>query len=175
MNRWKENTGIKILTKFLRMGLIVLGIIVTLILFVETAGRLFNHNFAGYEEILIIVVFWLYMFGCAHASFENSHIKADILDLMIKRDSVKDFVHLIKWALTLVLGIVLCYWAAQLVVWSVTQGNETTVYRIPLAIGQAAIVFGLAVSTLFNALYFYEEIRSFRAKHLYKRDKEVTP
>jgi TRAP-type C4-dicarboxylate transport system permease small subunit len=175
LNRWKENIGIKALTKFLRIGLIVLGIIVTLILFVETAGRLFNHNFAGYEEILIIVVFWLYMFGCAHASFENSHIKADILDLMIKKDSIRDFVHLIKWTLTLVLGIVLCYWAAQLVIWSVTQGNETTVYRIPLAIGQAAIVFGLAVSTLFNALYLYEEIKGLKAKYLNKGNKEVMP
>ena len=49
----------------MRAGLVVLIFGTAAILWVEVAGRLIRHNWTGYEEILTMTVFWLYMFGCA--------------------------------------------------------------------------------------------------------------
>ena len=55
--------------KVLQWVIIVTASVVTLIVFVETALRLFNWiSFNGYEELLIMVAFWLYMVGWAHGS-----------------------------------------------------------------------------------------------------------
>ena len=59
------------LQKLLRFGLVVCSVMVTGITFAAVITRALNINFLGYEEILIIFAFWLYMIGSAHGSFER--------------------------------------------------------------------------------------------------------
>lgn len=171
--KWKDSAFIKALLAVLRALLIILGIAVTSILFIETAMRLFGMSWAGYEEPLIMAVFWLYMVGTAHASFENSHIKADILGALMKPGIALHTIQLIQWICTLILGIIMCWWGISLCMWSIEQGNQTIVYRWPMVIGQASIVFGLAVGTLFHVLHLIDHAK-FYIKTYVKKEKEVT-
>jgi TRAP-type C4-dicarboxylate transport system permease small subunit len=151
------------LVKFQKVFLIVFGLAVVIVLAVECLGRPVKFNFKGYEELLVIVVFWLYMFGCAYGSSEESHISADILDATMKDGVVKSVISLVKYFLTLVLGTVMLYWAIRLVQWSFSTQTVTTVYRIPTTIGQASMVVGLTISTFYNAVYMIREVKRFIA------------
>lgn len=174
MKKREEFLFWKILIKTMRFILIVLGIIVAGIVATSCLGRFVNFNFSGFEELLVIFVFWLYMLGCAYGSYENSQIKADILEVMMKDGIVKDIIRTIKYILTLVLGAIMMIWAFQLVQWSVEQGTMTTVYRLPMTIGHSSMVVGLGLTTFFNVCYCYSDLKIFYLKHIKKSNKEVT-
>jgi TRAP-type C4-dicarboxylate transport system permease small subunit len=159
-----EQTGFwKFLLKIQKALLIVFGLVVVAILAIECLGRPVGINFKGYEEILVIVVFWLYMFGCAYGSGEESQISADIISVMMKRGTPKAILSLIKYILTLVLGAVMLWWAIHLVQWSASQQTMTTVYRLPTTLGHASMVVGLGITTFYNVCYFVREIKRFVA------------
>jgi TRAP-type C4-dicarboxylate transport system permease small subunit len=91
----EQTTFWKGLLKFQKAFLIIFGLAVVLVLAVECLGRPVKFNFKGYEELLVIMVFWLYMFGCAYGSGEESHIAADILSVMMKDGIAKSIISLI--------------------------------------------------------------------------------
>ena len=159
------------LEKLLRFGLIVCGIMVTLIVFAATITRAISVDFRGYEEFLIVFAFWLYMFGTAHGSFENSHITADILELILKEGLVKDIFDLIKYVLALVIGFMFLIWAIELVQWTIVMSTKTPTWRIPMTIPQSSILFGLACATLYNAVRLYNETKLLVQKYGKKKNK----
>ncbi len=156
------------LVKFLRFGLIVSNILVTCITFAAVIARALNINLLGYEEILIICAFWLYMFGSAYGSFEESHIKADIVVIMMKEGFVKDLIALLRNTLSVVLGIVFFFWAVQLFQWNIMNGQQTPVWRIPVTVSQSSLLFGLAVGSFYHSVYLYDEIKRFYFKWIKK-------
>lgn len=174
MKKREETLFWIILVKLMRFMLILLGIIVSGIVAVSCLGRFVGFNFSGFEELLVIAVFWLYMFGCAYGSYEDSQIKADILEVMMHDGLAKDIIRSIKYILTFVLGVVMLIWAIQLVNWSILQGTMTTVYRLPTTIGHASMVVGLLLSAFYNACYCYSDLKKFYFKNIKKNTKEVT-
>ncbi len=148
----------------MKAALVVLIFGTALILWVEVAGRLIHHNWTGYEEILTMVVFWMYMFGCAYSSREDTHIKADIVSVLMKECTAKRIIELCRWILTTILCLVLCYWSISLVQWDMTQGNQTPVYRLPSFIGSLSMVFGFGISSIYNIIYTYDSFRKLIGK-----------
>lgn len=161
------------LEKLLRFGLIVCGIMVTTIVFAATITRALSVDFRGYEEFLIAFAFWLYMFGTAHGSFENSHITADILSIVLKEGLAKDILDMIKYILTLAIGIMFLTWAVELVQWTIVMGTKTPTWRIPMTIPQSSILFGLACATFYNAVRLYNEIRLIVKKYRKKENAAI--
>lgn len=165
MNKLENTRFWRMLEKILRFGLVVSASAVTLITFGSVIMRELNLNFLGYEEILIIFAFWLYMIGTAYGSFEKSHITADIIVVMMPESFAKDIVQLLRNILTVVLGIIFLMWAYQLVQWTVIMDNRTPVWRIPMTVSQASMLFGLFIASFYHLVYLYNEIRNFISKH----------
>ena len=113
-NKLEKSALWVVLNKLMKFGLIVSGVFVTLITFASVIARAFNINLIGYEEILIIFAFWLYMFGSAYGSYENSHIKADIFIISLKEGLIKDIVVILRDSLSVFLGFIFFLWAVQL-------------------------------------------------------------
>ena len=170
MNKLEKTAFWRGLKTFLRFGLIVSGCLVTLITFAAVITRAFNINFLGYEEILIICAFWLYMFGTAYGSYEDSHIKADVIVVMMPDGKAKSLLAIIRNALSLVLGFIFFIWAFQLFQWTIEMGNKTPVWRIPMTVSQSSMLFGLTCATFYNAVYLYDEIKAFIIKYVKKID-----
>lgn len=168
MNKLEKTAFWKALAKFLRFGLIVSSILVTVITFAAVITRALNINFLGYEEVLIICAFWLYMLGTAYGSFEDSHIKADVIVVMMPEGRTKSLVAMIRNTVTLVLGIIFLLWALQLFQWTIIMENKTPVWRIPMTVSQSSLLFGLTVATFYNAVYLYDEVKAFIGKYITK-------
>lgn len=169
MNKLEKTAFWKALPKFLRFGLIASSILVTLITFAAVITRALNINFLGYEEILIICAFWLYMFGTAFGSYEDSHIKADVVVVMMPDGRFKSLLALIRNTLSLVLGIIFLVWALQLFQWTIIMENKTPVWRIPMTVSQSSLLFGLTVASFYHTVYLYDEAKLFVGKYITKK------
>ncbi|MCG8485385.1 MAG: TRAP transporter small permease subunit [Clostridia bacterium] len=130
--------------------------------------RVFNINLIGFEEILIMIAFWLYMIGCAYGSYEKSQITADILEVMMPEGLPKGILRLLRNIIATVLGIVFLYWAYKLVLWTIEMDTRTPVFRIPVTIGQGSIFVGLFLVSFYNIVYLYDEVKLFTAKYIKK-------
>lgn len=167
-NKLEKSAFWKALAKFLRFGLILSSILVTLITFAAVITRALNINFLGYEEVLIICAFWLYMLGTAYGSYEDSHIKADVIVVMMPEGFTKSLIALLRNTLTLVLGTIFFLWAFQLFQWTIIMETKTPVWRIPVTVSQSSLLFGLTVATFYNAVYLYDEMKLFIGRYITK-------
>lgn len=156
------------LQKLLRIGLVVSSVMVTTITFAAVITRALNINFLGYEEILIIFAFWLYMMGAAYGSYERSHITADILVVSMPDNVARAIVTMLRNLLTLGLGIVFLVWAYQLFDWTIEMQQKTPVWRIPMTVSQSSLLFGLGIITFYNLVYMYDEVKLFILKFVKK-------
>lgn len=175
MNRLEKTVFWRGLEKTLKAGLIVSASLVTLITFAAVITRTFNINFKGYEEILIICAFWLYMLGAAYGSFEKSHITADIIVATMPECYAKALIAMLRNTLTLVLGIIFLYWAFNLFQWTIVMQTKTPVWRIPVTVSQSSLLFGLSIVTFYNAVYLYDEVKAFVLKYIKKIDISDMP
>lgn len=175
MNRLEKTLFWRGLEKFLKFGLILSSSLVTLITFIAVITRTLNINFLGYEEILIICAFWLYMLGAAYGSFEKSHITADIIVVMMKESKWKSLLAIIRNTLTLVLGFIFLLWALNLFQWTVEMQNKTPVWRIPVTVAQSSLLFGLSICTFYNVVYLYDEIKAFINHYIRKIETPDLP
>ncbi len=169
MNKLERSAFWKGLAKLLRFGLVVSSCLVTLITFAAVITRALNINFLGYEEVLIICAFWLYMLGTAYGSYENSHIKADVIVVMMPDGLLKSLLALIRNTLALVLGFIFFLWAFQLFNWTIIMENKTPVWRIPMTVSQSSLLFGLGVATFYNLVYLYDEAKQFIGIYITKK------
>lgn len=174
MKKREDNIVWKSLVIFQRTILIITCILATVITFGAAFSRLpfVGRNFAGFEELLVIVAFWMYMIGSAYGSYEKSQITADILAINMKEGLPKSIITVIRSLATLVLGLVFLSWAWRMFNWSLFTGAATPVYRIPVTVGQSSILVGLALSSFYHAVYFYDEVKRFIAKHIKKYPAE---
>jgi len=145
------------LLKIQRFLMIVTGIAVVCLVFGPLVLREIGHPFVGYEEYLLTVAFWMYMFGSSHGSYEKSQITADLLSRVLK-GKPKMLLNLTASILTFILGVILTYWALVLVQWSLKTGSMTSVYRIPVVVGQFSILVGLSISSFYNLVYMIKDI-----------------
>ena len=170
MDRLKNSKFWAILVSIQEWMLMILGVLTTLIVAATSILSSFlNINFPGNEELLIFVVFYLYMIGCAYGAYEKSHITAEIIDVIVKDGIFKETVYVIRWILTFILGVVFMIWAISLVQWSFANELKTLVFRMPIAIGQSSIVIGLLLTNFYNFIHMYEVIKNYIKKRSAKK------
>ena len=93
----------KMLLKIERFILMVVPILVMLLLVTSVVMRyIFKMDLFGIEELMAIVAMWMYMIGAAYASYENSHIRADILETFIQNPKTKALFKIIENIIVLI-------------------------------------------------------------------------
>ncbi len=139
--------------------MVITAVAITVIVSLAMFLRIFNTDLVGYEEILVMVAFWLYMIGSSYGSYEKSQITADILNVYLKPGRGKSVVNVVRAGLTVVLGLIFNYWAYEFLFWALKMNVKSPVWRLPMAIGQSSIFIGLLLVSLYNIVYFYDEIK----------------
>ncbi len=150
------------LLKFQRTIMVITAVVVTVIVSLSMLMRVFDKDLVGYEEILVMVAFWLYMIGSSYGTYEKSQITADILNIYLKEGKVKSAVNLFRSLLTLTIGLIFNFWALQFLTWALKMSVKTPVWRLPMAIGQGSIFVGLTLMSFYHIVFFYDEIKIFK-------------
>jgi TRAP-type C4-dicarboxylate transport system permease small subunit len=108
----------------------------------------------GLEEVILIAVMWLYMFGAILASKERSHLAADFVQVVVKNKKMVSFMRLLASVISLVIGICISTWCYDLMVWAFVKKQATPVFNIPWYYSQSS----LFIASLFFIFYMLRDI-----------------
>lgn len=126
--------------------LTICGIVVT---------RYFLHiNFSGSDEILVILALWLYFVGGLYGSYEDCHIKADVLSVFVHKESVLRVVNVIIKLISLIVSVWLAVWAFKYLDLCLMLGGKTLVYKLPMMCSRGALVVGYTLPVIYNVYHF---------------------
>ena len=158
-----DSAGVKIINKVMSVILIVSSsIIILLVTFYVIIRYATPINFIGFEELVILLVVWLYFIGSANASMERSHIAADMVDLFIKKDSAKQGIKFFSQIIGLIVLSVLLYLSIDYLKFNMEFNARTIIYRFPMYIYHASLVTGLCLMVFYDVCYIVKTVSGMR-------------
>ena len=132
-------------------------ILVTVLMFVQVVMRyVFAKRLLGYEELARYSMIWLAFIGAAYATRLRSHIKVDILPLIIKDERSLKKAEIIQDFLSFAFCTVFLYW-----LWVLLQaaGYRTPALGIPVWVPQMGIVIGFILMLCYFLAHFIKGVR----------------
>ena len=135
-------------------------LLVTVIMCVQVVMRyVFAKPLLGYEELARYSMIWLAFIGAAYATRKRSHIKVDILPLIIKDERSLKKAGIIQDFLSFGFCTVFLYW-----LWVLLQaaGYRTPALGIPVWVPQLGIVIGFILMLCYFLAHFIKGVRDLK-------------
>lgn len=168
-----QSKGWKGLSEIVRWLMIACSIISTGCMVYSVVLRyVFKGNFYGSDEVIMLFAFWLYFMGAVYGSYENSHIKADLLNVYIKNMRKKDAVALLGQFLTIVVNTIVLVWAIRYFGAEIAKGGLSTGLKIPLVIPKSAVFFGFLLMEFYHVIYFIKNTMAFVRKGYFSEPQD---
>lgn len=116
----------------------------------------------AYDELVMIVAFWMYFIGAAYGSYEDSQIKADIIQIALINNHPKAaaYVNLIARLLEVIFAANISYWGWSLISWQLKFSGKTMGWGIPLIVPQSAIAIGFILMTFYAAVHCCKAVQA---------------
>lgn len=127
----------------------------------------FKGNLYGSDEIIMLFAFWLYFMGAVYGSYEDSHIKADLLNEYIRNMRCKDGLDLLSQALTVLVNTIVLIWAAKYFSGEIAKWGLSTSLKIPLVIPKASVFFGFLLMEFYHVYYLQRNLRTYLREGYY--------
>jgi len=136
-------------------ALVVLSLIVSTFMVIEVMARyVFGEPLFGLEELTLMSVMWLYMIGASMACRERSHLKAELVQLVVKGEASLKAIEVLTTLISLVMAVFITQWAFDLVAWGVEKRQSTPVFGIPWFVSQSSLLFG----GIFFTVYLFRDL-----------------
>jgi TRAP-type C4-dicarboxylate transport system permease small subunit len=143
------------MVKVQRAVLIVCSIFITLLVFGAVLMRyIFHYPGMEVEEIATLVAFWLYFTGAIYGAYDRSHIKTELIHLVLKRPRQYAAAKSAASFITLVLTGILSYWGYTFFIWGIQKWARSPVLQLPMVYAQSSIFVG----AVFMSFYFLVEL-----------------
>ncbi|UWQ79849.1 TRAP transporter small permease subunit [Leisingera sp. S132] len=148
-------------SKYLLTGLICL---VALGQFVQVVTRyLLQIPVMGLEETMLYPTIWLYILGAVNASREDTHIRANVLEIAIKTERGHTVLAIIGEVISLTVGLWLLSWAWEYTQYAWRVWKESPTLYLPTFYSEVALAAGLALMMLYTAVHLLRHINALRA------------
>lgn len=132
--------------------------------FVQVMTRyVFEIPIMGLEETLLYPTLWLYALGAVNASRENTHIRANVLEIFLKTPRQFCILAVIGEVISLTIGCWLTYWAWDFTKYSWRVWKESPTLYIPTFYVDIALLTGLVLMMLYTAVHLYRHLRTLLA------------
>jgi len=133
--------------------------------FYEVIARyVFGKPFAGTEELLSILVVWLYFISGGYATYERNHIKAEMIRLLVKNPHIRNIIKLAVTSFNIAAVITICYYFYRYAI-DVGSGGKFFIHtRIPHISAEASLVVGATLMLIYFIMEVVDDIRVLRAK-----------
>lgn len=116
----------------------------------------------GLEETMAYPTVWLYILGSVNASRENTHIRANVLEIFIKTDRGHTFLAIVGEIISLIVGLWLLSWAWDYTQYAWRVWRESPTLYIPTFYSDVALVVGLALMMMYTTSHLMRHVRSLR-------------
>ncbi|GAB5431309.1 TRAP transporter small permease [Tritonibacter mobilis] len=144
--------------KYLLTGLIL---IVALGQFVQVITRyVLQVPVMGLEETMLYPTLWLYILGAVNASRENTHIRANVLEIWLTSEQQHRVLAIVGEIISLVIGLWLLSWAWDYTRYAWRVWKESPTLYIPTFYADVALVIGLALMMIYTAWHLWGHVRS---------------
>lgn len=145
------------LTKYLLTALIC---IVALGQFVQVITRyVLKVPVMGLEETMLYPTLWLYILGAVNASRENTHIRANVLEIFLKTERQHTVLAIVGEIISLVVGLWLLSWAWEFTKYAWRVWRESPTLYIPTFYSDVALVVGLALMMIYTAIHLWAHVK----------------
>lgn len=116
----------------------------------------------GLEETMAFPTVWLYILGSVNASRENTHIRANVLEIIITSDRGHTILAIVGEIISLIVGLWLLSWAWEYTQYAWRVWRESPTLYIPTFYSDVALVVGLTLMMVYTALHLLRHIQSLR-------------
>lgn len=116
----------------------------------------------GLEETMAYPTVWLYILGSVNASRENTHIRANVLEIFIKTTRGHTILAIIGEIISLIVGLWLLSWAWDYTQYAWRVWRESPTLYIPTFYSDVALVVGLGLMMIYTASHLVRHIRSLK-------------
>jgi TRAP-type C4-dicarboxylate transport system permease small subunit len=148
---WK---GLLVLQKIV-MAVSTVSVVATLMA-VVLCRHVFHYNFLGYNEIIVVSAMWMYFIGSSYASWEETHINADILSQFLS-ERKQLILGIVTRTIQILIGLPLVYLAFQMLVFDFRNNPITLDLEIPLIFPQSAIFICFVLMTFYSCVYIVRD------------------
>lgn len=146
--------------KFFKYVLPLLISIVAAMEFYQVLMRyVFELPVMGLDELLVYPTLWLYLLGSVNAAREDTHIKANVLDVFLKTDKAKQIVRVIADFFSVIISAWLTYWAWDYFVYAKRVWKESPTLYIPTFWAECSLFVGMSLMTIYAGWYLLKNIR----------------
>lgn len=119
-----------------------------------------KKDLMGSEEILTILMIWMYCVGGAYGSYEGSHITADILSSYVKNENSLKILKFIQELVSVLVLSVVTVQVWKYLQWSLSIGAISTTLKIPMIIPQSSLGVGFTLMLVFHLLRLIDAVYS---------------
>jgi TRAP-type transport system small permease protein len=124
----------------------------------------------GLEESLLYPTLWLYVLGAVNASRENTHIRANVLEIFLSTERQAVVLAIISELLSIIVGFWLTYWAWDFTKYSWRVWKESPTLYIPTFYVDVALVIGLVLMMVYTAVHLWCHVQSLFVAEEYSND-----
>jgi len=145
------------LAKIERTIMFVTSIIIVVLVMIQVILRyIFKQPIMGVEEMATMLGFWMYFMGAANGSRERSHIKADLLNVIVKNPKKLVYVKAGVTLFTLIMIAIMTNWTWNYVAWSLKTFERSPSLRIPMIYSQMALFISAVLMLLYTIVEFVD-------------------
>lgn len=151
-----------------RAIMITTSIALVFTVFYEVIARyVLGKPFAGTEELLGILVVWLYFISGGYATYERNHIKAEMIRVLVKNPHIRNIIKLAVTNFNIAAAITICYYFYRYCI-DVGSGGKFFIHtRIPHIFAEASLAVGATLMLIYFIMEAVDDsrvLREFSAK-----------
>jgi len=114
----------------------------------------------GLEETMMYPTLWLYILGAVNASRENTHIRANVLEIWLTTERQHTILAIVGEVISLIVGLWLLSWAWDYTRYAWRVWKESPTLYIPTFYSDVALVVGLALMMVYTAWHLLGHMRN---------------
>lgn len=165
--KWEFMWDGGLMDRFVKYLLTALIVSVALGQFVQVITRyVFQIPVMGLEETMAYPTVWLYILGSVNASRENTHIRANVLEIFVKTERGHTILTIIGEIISLIVGLWLLSWAWEYTQYSWRVWRESPTLYIPTFYSDVALVVGMTLMMIYTAAHLVRHIRVLQSGEL---------
>lgn len=147
------------------------GILLTTLIMLVALGQgvqvitryVFQIPVMGLEETMAYPALWLYILGAVNASRENSHIRANVLEIFLKTPRAHTVLAIVGEVASLVVGLWLTSWAWDYTRYAWRTWRESPTLYIPTFYADVALFAGMVLMMVYTAVHLVRHVASLRS------------
>ncbi|MGE4484847.1 MAG: TRAP transporter small permease [Oscillospiraceae bacterium] len=145
--------------KFIGGFVTVCLMLTTLLVFATVLMRyVFRVNIYGSDELITVTAMWLYFLGAVYGSYEESHIKGDLLTAFFKKKYHYKIHQIYVYIFCVFLLAIWSKWGLDYALTCLRSTRVTTGWKIPFWVNQLPISIGIIGMFLYSLYHLIRNI-----------------